>query len=1450
MSRLLKGILWLLRLFARVSTGTIMGIYRFLERVAYTLSLIVCLIYFGLSDPEVAQFVAKGISAGIPGTITFERMYASPLLRHFTFKEVQAFDPKGKKVIHAHHMEAWVNRKQLVPFITRRIAGERIVLLNFDRAFIQGGWVEVDVRGEGLPIEETFSERFMKAGDLPTDGYLRITRAQVRDVDLAIRSSSADIDINKADVDATIDLIASDARVLAHSIKADSGEVRLVAQPNMPRFPFTDAQFHRVYNTNDRVEFGGFTLNTSGILITGQGRLGHDSDRAVQAVIRADSRMDDPLVRQLLPKELKISGTGLAAAVARIEGSLQVPVVHLDLYAEDAQVNDLEIRQLSGQSILEPETDKTLSWLYTIPRMRVRTQHGSAEVKGVHGAYSFREYSGFRGSADIRFRRFAATKFGLASGLIRPKDGESEPIDVLLNGSVKSDFGYIDKTWRASAYLSMNNVLEGSRRLRFDGLSLMTYADEELTLLPQGVTIEDQHMKLGLTGSLALTEGEAGLKITGTVHSLKDLPLPFAEFPANGQLRHVNLQIDGPLPFPTYDLECHVKNIRTGPILPLEGRTKLKMGPDGILHILSMNVDGEAGQAKAQGTLHLLKPGLYQTREKPVLNFRLLKAKLALHSHFGTQTANGYLHVDGRGLKLNVAEPVESLYGRFNIQGQHINARGVRIKSLNLRGRSGTKRIRIEDFEAQLERGGNVKGSGQILKKAQAVNLSLKGEGLNLEALGDLDHKRRSAEEIVHGTINSTLRITGSVSRPRLQGSVEALEISRKRLFVDRALLRLIPLSTGGARLESEVLPDGYLLAEPSEVRLEPHRKVVNLTLAMHGADPLDLFKPANPDAPNYKTEQIKLRGEAKVLWSTGRRKKDKRTKVSLRIPPLGFELKSEELIDPVRNTAPIKAELVEGDLWVPNLQLKMSDAHIEGCGVLRKSGDLKLATRGEIPLTMLTTFRTVVSEGEGRAIIGGTQASVFPPELRGRCNKSLSQNQGSVFTIDGPVQQPVVDGEVIFKQGMLKLTGLPEQIRFPDDWGLLVRTRTDQENQPVEILTKSASVNVLNIGEGNAEIDGVLQLKGFYPETLDMVLKGQGIGYTSQNVSNMSLRTSDEKEPLIIEGRFLSDPEKRSLVTRGHVRITEGRYTRSFDALSRTVGGVFGRRMDMFSRPITETFPVLANMGLNMQVESTSFRVESPFPLGEAKLDLDMNLAVGGTLGKPAMNGLVGIRPQSTITYAFGQGRTFSITQGVIEFQGDTEHPYIDLSAESEITYAQTTDEDVSNRTQSLDFEEEETVVVTIRIEGRYPDLDIYFESDRPEFDTADIQSLILVGVPASRDSSNLDPLADTTLNFFTEDLSKALSSLLLTPFIDSVNLGIDQYGGLSAEVLAQLGRFLNVRAKIIRVGTDTRYDTGFQVKIREGVYLEGKLKVLQQEQDQTQSYEAKLKYRIPLDD
>ena len=50
--------------------------------------------------------------------------------------------------------------------------------------------------------------------------------------------------------------------------------------------------------------------------------------------------------------------------------------------------------------------------------------------------------------------------------------------------------------------------------------------------------------------------------------------------------------------------------------------------------------------------------------------------------------------------------------------------------------------------------------------------------------------------------------------------------------------------------------------------------------------------------------------------------------------------------------------------------------------------------------------------------------------------------------------------------------------------------------------------------------------------------------------------------------------------------------------------------------------------------------------------------------------------------------------------------------------------------------------------------------------------------------------------------------------------------------------------------MGTDTRYDTGFKVKFTDRVYLEGKLRVLQQDEDQTQTYESKLKYRIPLDE
>ncbi len=153
------------------------------------------------------------------------------------------------------------------------------------------------------------------------------------------------------------------------------------------------------------------------------------------------------------------------------------------------------------------------------------------------------------------------------------------------------------------------------------------------------------------------------------------------------------------------------------------------------------------------------------------------------------------------------------------------------------------------------------------------------------------------------------------------------------------------------------------------------------------------------------------------------------------------------------------------------------------------------------------------------------------------------------------------------------------------------------------------------------------------------------------------------------------------------------------------------------------------------------------------------------------------------------------------------------------------------------------------LRFRGRYPVLKIEFDSDRPEFDAADVQSLIFTGQPAGAGSGNT--LQDASVNIVTEDLLGTFSDLLLAPFLSDIEVKT-RIGrtAVGIDVFARLGKMLRLRTQVTQQGVDTNYDTGFEVKFTDRVFLEGKLKVRQQEQDRTETYEAKIKYRIPLDE
>jgi hypothetical protein len=76
-----------------------------------------------------------------------------------------------------------------------------------------------------------------------------------------------------------------------------------------------------------------------------------------------------------------------------------------------------------------------------------------------------------------------------------------------------------------------------------------------------------------------------------------------------------------------------------------------------------------------------------------------------------------------------------------------------------------------------------------------------------------------------------------------------------------------------------------------------------------------------------------------------------------------------------------------------------------------------------------------------------------------------------------------------------------------------------------------------------------------------------------------------------------------------------KGSYVRSFDNVGNVVGNAGERRVDAYSKPITETMPWIAEVGMELQVRGNNFEVASRVPFGKTDLVTEFDMDVTGTL-------------------------------------------------------------------------------------------------------------------------------------------------------------------------------------------------------------------------------------------
>ncbi|NOZ01029.1 MAG: hypothetical protein GXP54_03970 [Deltaproteobacteria bacterium] len=288
---------------------------------------------------------------------------------------------------------------------------------------------------------------------------------------------------------------------------------------------------------------------------------------------------------------------------------------------------------------------------------------------------------------------------------------------------------------------------------------------------------------------------------------------------------------------------------------------------------------------------------------------------------------------------------------------------------------------------------------------------------------------------------------------------------------------------------------------------------------------------------------------------------------------------------------------------------------------------------------------------------------------------------------------------------------------------------------------------------------------------------------------------------------------------------------------------------------PLASVAPWLAAARLNLTVTGSHFGVRTRLPFGTSDLDMAIDLALKGTVAHPEVWNRMEVQPGGRFIYSVVR-REFEVLRGTFDFDGDPQHPQVDVTARTTVEYrnASLNEPGVASRfapEMATGGVNENDVVIILDISGRYPDLDISLSSNTRDLDENDLIYLALTG-QTSLGSTEGDSSGFIDIGILTDDLTSLVTNLLLSPFLDAVRLGVSPSGGVNAQVMAHLGSRIKFETQIMQEQGGSRYSAGFQVKLSDRFFLEGRLRAVEQSIDPSEvgrRYETKLRYRIPLD-
>lgn len=1417
-------------------------------RSAIIVSWVYLLLYFGLSSSALRDTVSDAISASIPGTVRVGAFQWGPWPGSLQLAQIEVLAPEGASVLTVDAVEVELNLTEMFLSASQRavgVSGPWVVSL--ERFQIAGSEVLLaEGANGGIGLFDALRDPEAPSSDEGLPKGLEVSVAEWSLIDtnvqLKLPALSGSVDglhwVGSAALHAegTLEYALKEARIAGlttfhRAFKAEDGASKALRVRNVV--------FEGLRGTHQRAELASLgallsdgTLGLRGALDFGGDELAWEA--VVDLAMGAKSDVL-PMLSQGMSDgafSLKVTGEGKGKTLA-VDLDLRspelwaggFPLEEMSLKASlsrveevDLRVEHFEARALGGHLQLDEGSLRTQSGDDVVFMAPLRLTDvdplavlGSTWVNIQPGTFPYAE--GWLGGAVKVSGRWNALTKRLEA------DAQTEALTMRWDG---------DPTIPLHSTYALGGLFHFDSQEQDSGVAIRKLAFKEASLT-SGAD------KLLFEGNVSPDSGELDVDLDVHLHNMSRLFKPLLPLPVGGVLHLKKLHVAGSFLNPAVSGDLHWGRAK------VDGRALGTVSAafslsDGEVRVSKLRTSSDMGSLELSASLQLFDKTVGTlSKSLPFRISKLLLRHVALEKIWPAAALKTDVDFElTREVRGRLSALLPSLQGGGLLTVNALSSSKHRVRKFKANVSATPTKLRLEKAKLTLCRqslkggclagGPSLEGAVDYQKRGGRFSSTLRLKDFPLEAV------RQFVPGFgFRGNVWATLRAEGSPKEPRVMGTLRVGALKTGGLHLGDATFELSWGERPGDIIVNSSDFFNHMVLEESELRFSD-LGIQNLALRVKTSRlPLSQLFPALR-GPAFS---LKHTGNVEFTYQPGRAED---WQLHAYADPGAVRIALHGNAVRYKNDDVLALRLGKSGITLDPVHL-VSDrgsksSGLQLCGNMSFPGALNLEVTGRIDMDLVRPTRAIrdaFSRIEGAFDVGLPRHASGP-------NMCLPLSARNVLRIGGTQKKPSFDGRLAANKIRLLPRGLPQQLSLTD--GAIAQLVPGSSAGIQHIRFEEADNFSGQFDDGTFQVVGDIELRDFGLHALQLHVVGTDIAYASSGEFNATFNPD-----LRLSARDFGDERKRALALRGEVEVTDGTYYKSFDQLAKVLGAVTGDQFEQFSQPVTERIPWLKALVMDLQVRSTShnLNLNSSFPLGTTDLDARLDLKIQGTLDRPQVFNRVDLAPGGTVTYDI-LNREFEVLHGYLDFNGEAGRPRIDIRAQTEIEYLESTGAE-------SDEVEEKSVILTISISGTLPDaLEIELSGSPGGFDEGDLQSLLLTGKPLSTGTLAREDYQ------FNVPVGTYLKELLASPFVESVNVGLDSQGDWASEILTRLGRYASLQARAEgESGASTRLSARFQLHLSDSIVLEGNVDratgATTTTDAQGETYEARIKYRYVLD-